>query len=510
MKIKLCRVIKVICFCLIAVFMVSMLSDLLKPKWLEYRWQSSKTNKSFYDLETNSTEVMFLGSSVISAAIDPYQLYEEKGISSYNLGVMSQPMLGTYFWFKEALKNQDMKVAVIEIKSAGRLSEKEEAKARKSYDYMEWGSNKMQYAMEYSELHEDVSLWEYLFSLSLYHNRWSELVYDDYDFLLGNDDSYTKGFSTLTTEFVQKADFSYEKYEKGNYDGFEVDSEETSKVNEVNDLYLRKLIQLAKEENVELLFVKTPDTRWDVEQHNHIQNIADENGIPFLDFNLKSLRKEMNFEYITDAADVIHLNIKGAKKMTDYIGEYLTKHYDLTDYREGDNNVKKSYEQGMANYKATMKNANLQLMTDLDEYLGAINNDRYVVILTAGSNAKEVYFTENQQKLLMELGVDNKMFEAGEFGVNLISVKNSNSKLYKVQSQDEKGTITLSLGGTINNETDYSITAGEQGCLVRLNDHALEDVKDKYFNIVVYDKEINKVADVVYLYSANGNLIMNR
>ena len=91
-------------------------------------------------------------------------------------------MIGTYYWFKEALKTQNMKLAVIEIKSAGRSSEKAEEKARKSYDYMKWGKNKIQYALDYKDFHkeadgtdEEVDLWSYLFPLSLYHTRWSEL-----------------------------------------------------------------------------------------------------------------------------------------------------------------------------------------------------------------------------------------------------------------------------------------------------------------------------------------------
>ena len=69
---------------------------------------------------------------VLFQQMDPFQLYEEQGISSYNLGVMSQPMIGTYYWFKEALKTQNMKLAVIEIKSAGRSSEKSRRKGKES------------------------------------------------------------------------------------------------------------------------------------------------------------------------------------------------------------------------------------------------------------------------------------------------------------------------------------------------------------------------------------------
>ena len=88
MKQKIGRIVKIICFCLVAVLMVNALEGLFKPKWLENRWASSKTNKSFYELEKNSTEVLFFGASVIAATADPYQLNEDYGISSYNLGVM--------------------------------------------------------------------------------------------------------------------------------------------------------------------------------------------------------------------------------------------------------------------------------------------------------------------------------------------------------------------------------------------------------------------------------------
>ena len=172
MKQKIGRIVKIICFCLVAVLMVNALEGLFKPKWLENRWASSKTNKSFYELEKNSTEVLFFGASVIAATADPYQLYEDYGISSYNLGVMSQPMIGTFFWFKEALDTQDIKVAVVEIKSAGKSSEKAEEKARKSYDYMRIGKNKLQYAIEYNSVQRDEDevkpdLFSYLFPLSL-------------------------------------------------------------------------------------------------------------------------------------------------------------------------------------------------------------------------------------------------------------------------------------------------------------------------------------------------------
>ena len=248
-------------------------------------------------------------------------------------------MIGTYYWFKEALKTQNMKLAVIEIKSAGRSSEKAEEKARKSYDYMKWGKNKIQYALDYKDFHkeadgtdEEVDLWSYLFPLSLYHTRWSELSYDDYDFFLGKNNSNTKGFSVLSTQFKNSTSFDAEKEAKGKYDGFEVKSNDKETPNPINEEYALKLIKEAKQQGVELLFVRTPDTTWHEDQHNYIQELADKNNIKFLDLNLKSNMDKMQFDYSEDAADTVHVNILGAKKITKFVGQYIADNYKLTDY----------------------------------------------------------------------------------------------------------------------------------------------------------------------------------
>lgn len=502
---------------MVVVLMVNSLTDLLKPKWLENRWQSAKTNNSFYDLKKDSTEVVFFGASVIAAAVDPFQLYEEQGISSYNLGVMSQPMLATYFWFKEALKTQSMKVAVIEIKSAGRKSVKAEGKARKSYDYMKWGLNKLQYAIEYKNISktmdvgEEVSLMEYLFPLTLYHDRWSQLDYDDYDFFLGNDNSHTRGFATLTCEFKNTANFDHSKYEKGKYDGFEVDTDEETIPSAVNTSYLDRIIKLAEENNVKLLFMKTPDTKWSVKQHNYIQRVADENKIDFLDFNLKSLRAETGFEAATDEADVIHINVKGAKKITNYLGTYLTQNYELTDYRNSENKVKKIYDAEKVIYESAMRDVNLVLMNNVDDYLNAINdNDDYAVILTAGSNAKPIDFTENQLNMLKGFGLDWNKIKDNDYGTNAICVKDGKNVTKVIDEQDKMFTLVSTMNGAFNNGADYSIIASDKNCSVRLNDNAYTKIKSNCLNIIVYNKKLNEVADSIYLYSSGDRIVIGR
>ena len=79
------------------------------------------------------------------------------------------------------------------------------------------------------------------------------------------------------------------------------------------------------------------------QKHNALQEIAEKNGINFVDLNLE-LKKQINCK--KDSVDVgDHLNIKGAKKTSAYLGEYLKKEYGLPDrrgtanYKQWDNDV---------------------------------------------------------------------------------------------------------------------------------------------------------------------------
>ena len=97
MKVKIQRILKSILFCVLILAMLNFITRLFTPKWLENRWASAKTNKTFYELKDNSIDVGFYGSSVVAAAVDPFQIYKEQGISSYNFGVMSQNYDGNLF-----------------------------------------------------------------------------------------------------------------------------------------------------------------------------------------------------------------------------------------------------------------------------------------------------------------------------------------------------------------------------------------------------------------------------
>ena len=76
-----------------------------------------------------------------------------------------------------------------------------------------------------------------------------------------------------------------------------------------------------------MLFTKTALPCYSEKSHNAIEKIANENAVPFLDYNIRNVWQDAGLNYLTDFADLPHLNINGAQKTTRYMGDYLLKNY---------------------------------------------------------------------------------------------------------------------------------------------------------------------------------------
>lgn len=492
MRTKVIRIAKCICFCLLVLATVSYLTKLFTPKWLENRWQSAKTNNSFYELEEDSIDVAIVGSSVVAAAVDPYQLYEEYGISSYNMGVMQQPMLGTFCWIKEIMTTQSPEVVVVEVKTAGRVSDKNEADSRKSYDYMRWGRNKLQYAVEYCNSNEEADIFEYLFPLGKYHTRWSALSEDDYDFVAGNDDSLTRGFATLTTKSGVE------------FDGVKTDSDKEIEYNATNEAYLKRIIELCKENNIEVLLIKTPDSSWSASRYNHIKKIADDFGVDYIDFNAKDLMAELNFDYPSESADSVHLNLLGAKKITSYLGNYMKNNYNLSDYREMDD---KNLDEELAIYKKVYDDAMLCMENNVDNYLEKLNNEDYAIGISSGGKFGGS-FTEGQIASLKQIGVSDKFFEDVAGDNNVIQILDGENSLYETSENYDAITETTTelLKEGYFGDKVYSIKSRRGGVKMKIGtkDYVVDKSK---LNIAVYNKKTGQVAECIALVAGDDGMI---
>lgn len=157
---------------------------------------------------------------------------------------------------------------------------------------------------------------KYYFPLFRYHNGWKLPFLEE----AASEEEY-KGFPIRST---------VRSYDGGKYMNKTKDKEEISTFVQI---YMDKILEICKKEGIELILVSAPSPKnYNYKRHNAIVDYAKEKGITYLNLNLKQDELQMNWQ--TDSLDKgDHLNVSGAHKVTEYLGNYLKEHYDLKDHR---------------------------------------------------------------------------------------------------------------------------------------------------------------------------------
>lgn len=292
------------------------LKNIFVPKWTD-DLAPTYTIDGFYAEERDSLDVIFFGSSQALYGFSPMEMYENTGIKSYVCATGSQSIVCTYYWIREALKYQKPKVIVLDTWCALDESVLGDGAMHCTLDYMRFSPNKIEAVMAIDKIYDfETSPSEYFLPILKYHDRWKELTAEDFTYQFQDKDFFLKGHR------VGESIYADSKSE-----GIIVeDPENVCDMEDYQAQYLQKIINYCKEKDVKLLLTKTALPVYGEESHNTIQKIADENQIPFLDYNMHEVWTDAGMNYLTDFADILHLNINGATKTTSYMGEYLLEH----------------------------------------------------------------------------------------------------------------------------------------------------------------------------------------
>ena len=260
--------------------------------------------------EKNDFDVLFFGSSNMQLIVNPLQLWNECGITSYNFGNTSERLPVTYWTIKNALEYTSPKVVVIEISQYG-----QEEKYKDMYSvHLAWDRfpiSLTKIKAVYDVLSPSDPRYELLFDMILYHDRWKELTPADFS----KDYSKSMGYATS---------HEYTPFERPEYE-FRID-EAAPKTEGV--MYLEKTVEELQEKGIQVVFVHSPEVNSEEKQAriNVAAVTAEKYNIPLIDF---TVMKDSVVDYATDLSDADHANIQGATKLTHYIGEYLMSNYDL-------------------------------------------------------------------------------------------------------------------------------------------------------------------------------------
>lgn len=347
-------------------------------------------NDDFYSYDGNY-DVLFLGTSHVVMGVSPMELWNDYGITSYNLANHGQWIPIDYWVLKNALDYTKPKLVVLDIRALdiqnNKVSPEHVAQTHESFDRMPLSKNKISAIYDLFPAGERM---EYLFNFSIYHTRWKEI---DESFWEKAQPSTEKGANIDNSNNFDQTRV-YELKPPKLLDKSEMNLEET-----VGKQYLRKIIELCQEENIEILLTSLPYApnagyqRW----LNSAQVIADEYGVPYLDM----ITDDTFVNYHTDFFDEDHLNSSGSRKATAYIGEYLVNHFDLTDWR--DSEIAGQWNQDYIDY-TNYKVEWMQSQKSLDTYLMLLADKQFDAVIEIYNT--KIWKDSHYRYLFENLGVD--------------------------------------------------------------------------------------------------------
>lgn len=298
------RAVSVTVFLLIFTILFALSDRVLCRKEISGWWNVTAKIDGFYNSPQEEYDVIYFGSSNAYCSFNPLEVWNKTGVKSYVFATQQQPVWATYHYMKDAFKRQKPDVAVMDILMFSKNDEYYDDGVNYTFcDNMPLSLNKIELAYASAPKGERFGL---LCRFFKYHSRWNDLTEDDFAYRRINMSDYSKGFYVLDTACndAVHTDTSSEH--------------ETAQISTKNLEYLNKIIALCRENNVELMLVKTPSnsTAEEKKYYNAVKEIANSEGVVFADYNL--YYNEIGLNTDTDFFDATHLNIWGAQKFTDY------------------------------------------------------------------------------------------------------------------------------------------------------------------------------------------------
>lgn len=416
MKIK---AIKIICFSFCFLCILCLSGRLVRPaQMVDVAVENyHAAYEGIYELEQDSLDVVFAGSSHVFCSVSPEDIFESQGIASYVLATSCQKVWQSYYYLKEIFQRQSPRVVVLDTFMCLDAGAQSEAFNREAIDPMKLSAVKLEAIKTAVDNNPDQeNFLSYVFPVIRYHDRWESLEESDFLWFFNDVCSQTKGY--IPRMAVTSAEFHEDDYKNPS----------PAEWNETCRKYLLKIKELCEENHAELILVKFPTCLWNGANALTIQNFADGAGIRYLDFCAdEELRQAVNIDWSAETLDEgNHLNYDGAMKVTGFMGQYLKEHYHFTDKR-GDPRYK-SWREDYIYYKRCVDNYRISTEEKLSGLADRIA-DGYAAVISLGNVNADMLSTEDKEALgRMGIG-DRKIAEAQSKG-NL-TILQSGSVIYQ-------------------------------------------------------------------------------
>lgn len=345
-----------------------------------------------FNVEDTDYDVLFFGTSHIYCSIYPMQLWNDYGITSYDMSSPSSPFAVSFCNLRESIKLHKPKIAVLEVYATGMLGDTPDA--AKAHRYLDSRPLSIQKYKDAKEIFPEDSdaVKELIFPLSIYHKRWNELTASMVKFGFGADNEVKDHEITKGAEIQKKIykPVNNTRVRKGDYD--------KKYLTDDNAAYIEKFVSLCRDNHIIPIVISMPfdasaeNQKW----LNAYIKVADEAGAQTI-----NLFDENLIDLDTDCLDNNHLNASGARKITDFIGQYLVKNCGLEDKRKDPEYS--SWNDDYDRYREYLDKM-IKDMSDYKPVLMLLNNENFRAELTTTPEHDIENADVVEQKLIAQLG----------------------------------------------------------------------------------------------------------
>jgi len=421
----------------------------------------------------NGEDVLFFGSSHMINAVFPDMLWKNYGITSYNLANHGELLPTSYEVFRNALNYSSPEVVVVDLFCVSQ----NDTYYNKSFSHISLDAFPLTWTKlnSVNVLFDDLETkCEFLSNFCLYHTRWDEYL-------------------TLSPEYtpsVMKGAELRVNVELAVGELAKADAMDNSAMTDGLEAVMR-FKELCDEKGIKLICVNLPYSGYEERYAfaNYAELCLEKAGIPYLDFMDESCELKLNPQ--TDFFDTNHLNPLGGRKITEYLGAYLTKECGVQD-RSGSEYAKKWNSDVVLSSNERMKQ--LKEQADKRNYINALmmmkaNKARGIIVITP-------YLFLRNREVIMEL------LEQMGFDVSGIDALGSNSAWVGVYDE-EKGIASSQL---VNEKSNFELTD-----YVKNNDtFYLKYMEPNHFGCSYNGEDeiyLHNQMMMIYLFDDSGNLL---
>ena len=515
MKLVTRQLIRAVSFLILGTLLLLRVQGVMSRKWFYpgFLEDSAAMMEEFYQLSTNAEiQAVFLGVSHLAYGIDPMAIYNCSGIVTFNLASPTQPMEVRCFLLSELLEQQQPQVVLLDVRSLF-YGELNEPWYRAVLDNAPLSLNKIGLAEEYASYYPvEKQLGSFLgvfFPVYRYHDRWQALSAVDFSRRQGQN-CYRKGYYLnsrvvpygLRTEWLnEEAEMLVENtgWIRSTVNGDLSNSTDSSplykmSIDESALSQLYEMKRLCDEHGTKLILLKIPSVgdpqyysgTWTRLHSQAVKELAEKIDVEFLDLFYDA---DVGIDWGKDTSDGgMHLNYKGAAKISSFLADYLKKECGLV------GGPCEAYEEDIPIYRTVCAAAELQMIDSLTAYLDTLSRRDDTTVFLSVADDMMTNLPAEGREALRGLGLETN-FDALSYSDAFLAVIENGAVRCEMSSNRH-----ISHKDILRNGQSYQISSC--GWLVGTESKIVIDSIDyslnrRGINVVVLDNVSGKVLDSV-------------